>query len=360
MKSVSILSAILIANTVHGQGVPLEMPMNHGGISSLVFLPDGKLVAGGTGSVTATINGKKEKPMGAEVILWDVATGKIHKTLGSHGETVRWIACSSDGATLASGSPANGIIKVWDVQRSSLRQTLKIPGHLGSVPQGLDPLCALSPNGKFVATVTVTEQTIGTRKERTGDELIVWDVASGRALWNAKDTRAELLVFTPDNQCIVAPSQKVEWEQSAQGLRKKTSEEFLIARETATGKERWRSPIKPLPKTLLAVPNRGILALSFKSFAFFDPSTGSKTGELKTKPLLDRAAMVSSDGKRLAGMEFIGERIEWLDLGTSKVTASQKLAHSAGASAFSPDLAKAIVDIDLKTQIVTLAPIPVP
>jgi hypothetical protein len=336
------------------------MPKNHGGLSSLVFLPDGKTVAGGTGSVKVTFNGKAEKPVGAEVILWDVATGKINKNLGSHGETVRWVACSNDGATLASASPANGILKVWDLQRSSLRQTLTIKGQLGSGPQGAGLLCALSPDGKFIATITVTEQKNGGRNERTGDELIIWDAVSGRALWNAKGTRAELLAFTPDSQCIATTSQKVEWEETAQGLRKKTSEELLMAREVATGKELWRSPIKPLPKKLLTVPHRGILALSFKSLTLFDPSTGSKAQELKTKPLLDRAAIVSRDGKQLASMEFMGDRIEWLDLGTGKVTASQKLGRSGGESAISSDLSKAVMNIDLKTQIVTLAPGPVP
>src|SRR4030095_3328488 len=99
MKCLLIIPAI-VAFTAHGQNVPLEQPRNHGGFPSFVFLPDGQTVAGGTGRVTATINGKKEKPMGGEVILWDSKTGRIRKTLGSHDESVSWIACSSDGKVL--------------------------------------------------------------------------------------------------------------------------------------------------------------------------------------------------------------------------------------------------------------------
>jgi WD40 repeat protein len=361
MKSIPMLSAIFIAITAHGQGVPLEMPKNHAGITTFAFLPDGKTVAGGTRSVTMSIDGKAEPPMGGEVVLWNMTTGRIHKTLGSHGgEDVSWVASSSDGSTLASISVDNGQAKIWDLKRAALRHTFKITGTLGTVPRRLDPLCAFSPDGKFLAVVTVTEQPNGTSKERTGDELSVWDVASGKALWKAKDTKAELLVFTPDSQSITTTSQKVEMEQTERGLRRKTSDEFLIAREVATGKERWRSPIKPLPNRLIIVPNRGILALGPKSLTFFDPATGAKTGELKAKLLPERAPAVSSDGKRLAAFEFMGRRIDWLDLGSGKVAASQKLEGSPSESAISPDLTKAIMDVGLKTQIVTLAPEPAP
>jgi outer membrane protein assembly factor BamB len=351
MKCLLLIPAI-VALTAHGQSVPLEKPRNHGGFPSFVFLPDGQTVAGGTGSVTATINGKREKPMGGEVILWDAKTGRIRKTLGSHDASVRWIACSHDGTVLASASDKNGVVKIWDARNGSLRQTLKTANPIGT--RNLEPFCALSPNGKLLAMGNVTV--------RTADELTVWDTSSGREVWKTKDSFAESLVITGDSTLLVAPTRKMQWQESPSGTKGTSSEESLVAWDLQTGKERWRSPLKPWPNNVVVVPGKGILAITGKYLSYFDPANGTKKSAIKAAASAgQRGMVVAQDGTRFAGFEFMGNHVDWVDLPSGKVAASQKFEKSnPSTSVISPDLKSAVMEIDFTPQIVTLTPVPVP
>jgi WD40 repeat protein len=355
MKCLLIIPAIAVL-TAHGQNVPLEKPGNHGGFSSFAFLPDGQTLAGGTGSITATINGKKEKPMGGEVLLWNIKTGKIKKTLGSHDATVNWIACSSDGSVLASASDENGVVKIWDGRTGSLRQTLKAGGTIGS--RSIEPFCALSPNGKFVAAISVVEKPSGKLSVRTGDELVVWDTSSGREVWKVKDSLAESPVIAADSTLIVAPTRKMQWEETPTGARGKPSDESLVAWDLLTGKERWRSPLKPWPNQVLLVPGRGILALTGKYLSYFDPVTGANTSQVKAAAsAAQKGIVLAPDGKQLAGFEFMGDRLNWVELPSGKVVATQKFDKmNPSKSVIAPDLKTAVMQIDFTPQIITLTP----
>jgi WD40 repeat protein len=362
MKRLLLLPAIVISLNALGQKLPLEEPKAHGGYFSFAFLPDGQTIAGGTGIVTAVINGKAVKPSGGEVILWDAKTGKIRKTLGSHEASVEWLAYSSDGSVLASASDENGFVKTWNLPGGSLRQTLKIDGKIGSSPDGTEMLCALAPNGKSVAAVKTVMEKVGEHSKRVGDELVVWDTSSGRTIWNAKDTNAQTLLVTPDSTLLVAATRKMQWEQTPGGLLGKSSDESLVAWDLSTGKERWRTPIKPWPAKVVFAQGRGIVAVSGKSFTLFDPSEGKKTIELKTASLKSpRLIVVAPDGSRFAAFEFMGRQIDWVDLNSGKITATQDFGKfHAAKSAISPDLKTAVMQIDFTPQTITLAPTPAP
>jgi WD40 repeat protein len=62
--------------------------------------------------------------------LWDVKNGSELQTLTGHFHSVQFVAFSSDGSTLASGS-SDDTIKLWDVKTGSELQTLT--GHSDSV-----------------------------------------------------------------------------------------------------------------------------------------------------------------------------------------------------------------------------------
>ncbi|MGI2909791.1 WD40 repeat domain-containing protein, partial [Hassallia sp. VBCCA 56010] len=76
-------------------------------VRSVAFSPDGKTLASGSDDNT--------------IKLWDVATGKLSQTLTGHSNSVRSVAFSPDGKTLASGSDDN-TIKLWDVATGKLSQ----------------------------------------------------------------------------------------------------------------------------------------------------------------------------------------------------------------------------------------------
>ncbi len=69
-------------------------------VRSVAFSPDGKTLASG--------------PSDNTIKLWDIETGKVTNTLEGHSDSVISVVFSPDGKTLASGSSDN-TIKLWDL-----------------------------------------------------------------------------------------------------------------------------------------------------------------------------------------------------------------------------------------------------
>ena len=81
-------------------GLSGYMWAHSGPVTSVVFSPDGKTLATGSGDDT--------------VILWDVASRKpLGDPLKAHSSFVSSVAFSPDGKTLATGSEDNTVI-LWD------------------------------------------------------------------------------------------------------------------------------------------------------------------------------------------------------------------------------------------------------
>ncbi len=79
---------------------------------------------------------------GGIISFWDIATGKLLRTLTWHTEPVFMLRISPDGKRLVSGS-ADRTIKLWRVEDGSLIGSLL--GYTGWVTSG-----AFSPDDKFV------------------------------------------------------------------------------------------------------------------------------------------------------------------------------------------------------------------
>ena len=70
-----------------------------GGISAVVFSPDGQLVASASGDST--------------VRVWETATGQCHSVLKGHSEYVRAVVFSPDGQLVASTSDDRNV-RMWE------------------------------------------------------------------------------------------------------------------------------------------------------------------------------------------------------------------------------------------------------
>jgi WD40 repeat protein len=124
------------------------------GVPSVAFSPDGRLLASGCKSSPkkggfVSWDAKMLTHEGpADVLLWDVESGKLLRTL--HAEGVPSVAFSPpDGGLLACGvaRKEGGEIRLWNPQTGTLRQTLA--GQSGGVRS-----IAFSPDGKMIVSGT--------------------------------------------------------------------------------------------------------------------------------------------------------------------------------------------------------------
>ena len=81
-----------------------------GGVRSVAFSPDGKILASGSDDYN--------------IRLWDTGTGQLLSTLQGHASPVRSVAFRSDGRTFAIGSN-DGTIQLWDASTGKYLKTLR-------------------------------------------------------------------------------------------------------------------------------------------------------------------------------------------------------------------------------------------
>ncbi|MCP4695976.1 MAG: CHAT domain-containing protein [Gammaproteobacteria bacterium] len=145
-----------------------------GTVRSVAFSPDGKTLA--TGSWDNSVR------------LWDTAGGRELRTLKGHADGVVSVTFSPDGKTLATGS-SDKSVRLWDTTDGRELRALK--GHTGTVKS-----VAFSPDGKTLATGS------------EDNSARLWDTASGRELRSLKGHWVTVwsVAFSPDGNTLATSS----------------------------------------------------------------------------------------------------------------------------------------------------------
>ncbi|MBC8350585.1 MAG: protein kinase [Planctomycetes bacterium] len=288
-----------------------RLPSKHvSDVMSLALSPDGKLVA--TGSADKTIE------------LWDVASGKLLKTLIGHANYVASLAFAPDGMTLASGS-SDRTIKLWDVPSWELKSTLH--GHSDHVYS-----VAFAPDGKTLVSGS-RDNSVRLWRAASEDDVLALDRFKERS----KESRlnAHAIALSPDGKTLAIgrTNGKIKlWEINKRQMRLEivshsdwvtdlafSPDGRLIASASRDATVRiWDSNTGELKTTL-----RGHLGLSNnvcfiangkrvvssgagrqRNLLLWDVSTGKLLGEFDGHERPVKSLAISADGQTLVSGSF--------------------------------------------------------
>jgi WD40 repeat protein len=263
-----------------------------GGISRMVFSPDGRHLAGA---------GRHQS---SDVVIVNASTGEKERTLKGHEQQVEAVAYAPDGKHLASLSLDNSV-RVWDAQTGQAVRTLRLADKPAGVVDSRG--VAYSPDGKRIAAAG-----------RHGS-VKVWDADTGRELYDFHDT-AGSVAFSPDGKTLA-------WA-GAKGL---------AVHDAATGQ-----PVYTLTGSFdwvqFSPDGSRLVVLGSQGIKFLEAATGKEVMMLKSRTghRADLAAL-SPDGRRLALVD--GRNVIRLWDATSGEEALALAGHAATVIglAFSPD-----------------------
>ena len=161
-------------NFAHADLAKSVFTQKFGGIESVIFSPDGKLIATGN-----TNN---------EVRIWRVADGQQVLTCKGHTNWVMSLAFSPDSQTIASASEDH-TIRLWDLKTGQCLETLR--GHTNKIWS-----VAFSPDGQTVVSGS-DDCTVKLWEIKTGQCL---KTLQGHTYW------VRSVAFSPDGQTVVSGS----------------------------------------------------------------------------------------------------------------------------------------------------------
>lgn len=182
---------------------------NDGPFDEVAFSPDGKLVA----TLSRIIDENDQFKTVRVIRVWDVATGKVVKTL-FEGRIASGVAFSPDGKRVATTQvlfdPTKN--KPGDVRGAFSTEVLVFEvatGKLVATLTGFGAQCpyhvAFSPDGKSIAAggglITATSVP-------AEGEVTVWDVATEKVLWTSQDHTGAVrrVAFSPDSKRLATPA----------------------------------------------------------------------------------------------------------------------------------------------------------
>ncbi len=143
--------------------------------TSLLFSPDGKVLASGS--------------LGNNIRIWNTDSGQLANLLRGHTERVTSIAFSPNSKMIASGS-FDGTVRLWDLPSGRLIHTLKADSS---------------------SCVTISGDGLTVAAAGYDDVIRLWDASSGQPLQTLKAPEGlgdTVLSFSPDKRIIVAAANR--------------------------------------------------------------------------------------------------------------------------------------------------------
>jgi len=178
-----------------------------GSIRAVAISPDGKTVASGSADKIISI--------------WNLDSGKLIQTLTGHANWVRSVAISPDGQTLVSCS-ADKTIKIWNLSSGKLIQTLT--GHGNGVSS-----VAISPDGKTIISGS------------DDGKLKLWELNSGNLIYTLTGHTGYVLSvsISPNGKTIASGCGEIVklWDLSSTNLICTLSEHSGWVRSVAFSKD---------------------------------------------------------------------------------------------------------------------------
>jgi len=314
-----------------------------GGVNSVAFSPDGKVLASGGWDDTLR--------------LWNVETGKEIRKIDAHKAMVGHVLFSPDGKVLASRGGLDGTVKVWDPTTGAQLQKFVGLNKINPWRFNHDMALDISPDSKTLATtarnnlvlfdlatgaelkrlpshvygITVAYSPDGKLLATGGvDEgkdvysLRIWDVAEGKEL-----RKCEL----PKNE----PPTYLSWDPNKNSrLAAVIAEDDMHIFDAHSGKEVTR--LKHYWPSRVTYSRDGKTVASAGSgptIRLWDAATGNELYlEFEGHRAGVAAVAVAPDGKRIASG---GEGIRLWDAATGKMARKIDVKGGVACLAFSPD-----------------------
>jgi WD40 repeat protein/beta-lactamase regulating signal transducer with metallopeptidase domain len=330
-----------------------------GGVNSVAFSPDGKVLASGGWDDTLR--------------LWNVETGKEIRKIDAHKAMVGRVLFSPDGKVLASRGGLDGTVKVWDPATGAQLQKIVGLNNINPWRFNHDMALAISPDSKTLVTTarnTIQDGDPAAKKTAKPGCLLFYDIGSGQELKRLESNSYGITVaYSPDGKMLATG-----------GVDPGTDVYSLRIWDVAAGKELRKCTLpKNEPPTYISWdPNnngRFAAVIAEDNMHIFDANTGkavvdlkhywpsrviySKDGKIVTSagsgPTIRHwdaatgnelylefeghrngvaAVAVTPDGKRIASG---GESIRLWDAATGKVAHKIDVKGGVACLAFSPD-----------------------
>ena len=140
-------------------------------VRTLAFTPDGRTLA------VVNVEGSG----GDQVTLLDAATGRTQRTIKPSSRSPLTLAFSPDGHTLATASASNGLVETWDARTGRLQDSFSASGEVESL--------AFSSDGRALATSSAR-----------GVQL--WDLATSQPRRTLPTPLPGVVAFRPDGRTL--------------------------------------------------------------------------------------------------------------------------------------------------------------
>jgi WD40 repeat protein len=367
-----------------------QLPRIKGGISSLAFAPNGKVLIVATGVTRAELS---NRPRGTTLSFWNWRTGKLFRRFQAHEEGAAHLTLSRDGKLLAvmAESPTR---RLWDLatgkelfprpgnfspvtapayspdskllasagrghtvrlwQTGTGKQVARLPGH---GPGGT--VVAFSPNGKTLATAG---------REKT---IRLWNVTKKKVILRLRGHQGGVsaLGFSPDGKQLVSGgdySIRLWSLATAKQLRRfwiisgrysfavwfvaftpdgkqvvSLGDRCIYVWDLTEGHSLWN--LGPFHFIALSPDGKEVGGVAYNGVIFLDTGTGKKTGRLGDEETGgnpkkgEKMFAFSPDGKMVAtiGRDY---RIRfWESISGKKIARLRGHPFGASCLCFSPD-----------------------